>query len=108
MRVTEAPGTLGAAFRPEEWANCVLDHLSAQSVVLASGATEIRTGSKLVHIPRVLTDGTAAWYGELDPIGPGDPTGDDLQLTPQKVAALCTLSNESVSDSNPDVLNAVG
>jgi hypothetical protein len=59
--VTEAPGTLGAGFTPEEWASYVLDHLAAQSVVLASGATEIRTGSKIVHVPRITGDGGAAW-----------------------------------------------
>jgi len=106
--VTEAPGTLGAGFTPEQWAAYVLDHLAAASVVLASGATEIRTGSKIVHVPRITGDGGAAWYAELDPIGPGDPTGDDMVLTPRKCAALTTLSNESVNDSSPSLIDSVG
>jgi HK97 family phage major capsid protein len=105
--VTEQGG-IGAAFTPEQWATYVLDHLAGASVVLASGATEIRTDSKQIHVPRITGDGTAAWYAELDPIGPGDPTGDELILTPRKVAALTTLSNESVDDSNPDVLDSTG
>jgi HK97 family phage major capsid protein len=106
--ITEAPGTLGGAFTPEEWSQFVLDHLSAESVVLASGATEVRTAAQTIHVPRVTGDGGVGWYAELEPIGAGDPTGDELVLTPKKCAALTTLSNEAVEDSNPDVLDAVG
>ena len=109
MPVTEFPaGGLGAAVTPEEWASYVLDHLSAASVVLASGATEIRTSSKQVHVPRVLTNGTAAWYSELEPIAEGAPTGDELVLTPKKVATLANFSDEVVSDSSPSVLDTAG
>src|SRR5690242_7000471 len=61
-----------------------------------------------VHVPRILTDGTADWYNELEEITAGDPTGDELLLKPKKCAALTRLSDESVSDSAPDVLDAVG
>jgi hypothetical protein len=64
-----------------------LQHISAASVVIASGATVVRTPNRVVHIARVLTDGGVGWYGELDPIGPGDPTGDELKLEPHKCAA---------------------
>jgi len=107
--VTELPAPgLGAAITPEQWASYVLQHLSAQSVVLASGATRITTGQKIVHVPRITADGSADWYSELEEIGPGDPTGDELVLTPKKCAALTTLSDEAVSDSSPSVLDAVG
>lgn len=109
MPVTELPAPgLGAAITPEQWASYVLQHLSAQSVVLASGATRITTGQKIVHVPRITADGSADWYSELEEIGPGDPTGDELVLTPKKCAALTTLSDEAVSDSSPSVLDAVG
>jgi HK97 family phage major capsid protein len=106
--VTEAPGTLGAGFAPDQWAAYVLDNLAAASVVLASGATEVRTANKAVHLPRFTGNGSVGWYGELDPISEGAPPGDELVLTPRKCASLCTLSNEVVSDSNADVLDAVG
>jgi HK97 family phage major capsid protein len=107
--ITEAAaGTLGDAFTPEQWSTFVLDHLSAESVVLASGATEIRTDSQMIHVPRITGDGAVGWYSELEEITTGDPTGDELVLTPKKCAALTTLSNEAVDDSNPDVLDAVG
>ena len=107
MPITENGG-LGAAVTPEEWARYVLDHLSAASVLLASGATEIRTSAKAVHVPRVLTDDGAVWLDELEEIPEGPPTGDELLLTPRKVAKLVKLSNESVNDSDPAVLDVVG
>jgi hypothetical protein len=70
MPITGAPGTLGGALTPEQWASYVLDHLAHASVVLASGATEIRTSFQTIHVPRVIGDGGAGWYGELEPIGP--------------------------------------
>jgi HK97 family phage major capsid protein len=106
--VTEAPGTLGAGFAPDEWATYVLDNLSAASVVLASGATQVRTSNKSVHLPRFTGNASTGWYDELAPITEGAPPGLELVLTPQKCAALCTLSNEVVSDSNADVLDSVG
>jgi HK97 family phage major capsid protein len=85
-----------------------LQNISAASVVIASGATVVRTQNRVVHIARVKTTGGVGWYAELDPIGPGDPTGDELVLTPRKAGALTTLSNESVSDSTPSAIDAVG
>lgn len=109
MPVTELPAPgLGAAISPEAWSQFVLEHLSAQSVVLASGATRVTTAQKILHVPRILADGSAGWYSELEEIGPGDPTGDELVLTPKKCGALTTLSDEVVSDSSPSVIDAVG
>lgn len=109
MPVTEIPpGGLGSAISPEQWAAYVLEHLSAQSVVLASGATRITTAQRVVHVPKITADGSADWYAELSEIGAGDPQGDELILTPKKCAALTKLSDEVVSDSSPDVLDAVG
>jgi HK97 family phage major capsid protein len=105
--ITETTG-LGQALTPEEWASYVLEHLSAQSVLIASGATVVRTTNRVVHIPRVTSDGDVGWYAELAPIGPGDPQGDELILEPHKVAALTTVSNEAVNDSSPSALDAIG
>ena len=76
--------------------------------MLASGATEIRTTGKAVHVPRFTGDAATNWYDELEPIGEGCAPGNELVLTPQKVAALCTLSNEVVADSNANALDSVG
>ena len=109
MPITEFPaGGLGSGITPEQWATYVLEHLSAQSVVLASGATRVTTAQKIVHIPRVTADGSADWFGELEEINVGDPTGDELELQPKKCAALTKLSDEVVTDSSPSVLDTVG
>lgn len=106
--VYEGDSGLGAATTPEEWAGYVLDHLSHESVVLASGARRVDTVAKQIHVPRLTSDGAADWYGELEEIAAGDPQGQDLALTPFKVAAVTVLSNEVVNDSDPAVLDTVG
>jgi hypothetical protein len=73
MPITEAPGTFGAAITPEAWASFVLDNLAGASVLLASGATEVRTANKQIHIPRYTGNGTVGWYSELEPITEGAP-----------------------------------
>ena len=108
MPITEVPPGFGSAITPEAWQTYILQHLSAASVVLASGATRIDTAQRVVHVPRVTADGSAAFYNELEEIGAGDPTGDELLLSPKKCAALTRLSNEVVDDSSPSVLDAVG
>lgn len=105
--ITEAGG-LGAAMTPEQWAAFVLEHLSHQAVVLAAGARRIDTDAKTIHVPRITSDGTVVWLDELEEIVNDRPEGDDLVLTPKKVGALNVLSNESVDDSNPSELDAVG
>lgn len=99
---------LGAAVTPEQWAAFVLDHLAHESVVLMAGATRIDTDSKTIHVPRLTDDGGVDWYDELEEITNDAPDGDDLKLTPKKIANLVRLSNESVGDSSPSVLDATG
>jgi HK97 family phage major capsid protein len=105
--ITTAAG-LGEAITPEQWASFVLDHLSHQAVVLASGARLIRTDAKQIHVPRLLDDGGTGWYGELEEIRNDAPDGDDLVLTPRKIASLNRLSNESIGDSDADLLDTTG
>ncbi len=105
--ITEQAG-LGQAMTPAQWANFVLEHLSNESVIFASGARRIDTDSKTIHVPRVTSDGTVVWLDELEEITTDRPEGDDLVLTPKKVGALAILSNESVDDSSPAVLDTTG
>jgi HK97 family phage major capsid protein len=105
--ITEQSG-LGAATSPEEWAEFVLEHLSHGSVTLASGAMRVDTAAKTVHVPRVLNDGGMNWYSELEEIDFDAPDGDDLILIPRKAAKLVRLSNESINDSPPSLLDATG
>lgn len=106
--ITESPGSLGAGLTPEAWAIFVLENISAASVMIASGATVVRTANRVIHIPRVTGSGGVGWYPELAPIGPGDPVGDELVLQPHKIGAISTVSNEAVNDSSPSALDAIG
>ena len=76
--------------------------------MLASGATRITTAQKIVHVPKVTSDGSASWYGELEEIDEDGPAGDELVLVMKKVAELVRLSNEVIDDSDPSVLDTVG
>jgi hypothetical protein len=85
--ITEFPaGGLGAGFAPEEWAAYVLDNLSAASVLLASGATEVRTVSKADHVPKFTGDAATNWYDELEEITEGVIGSSPIEGLP-KVAA---------------------
>lgn len=99
---------LNAAHGQTSWSAFVLAHLSAQSVLLRSGARRINVVGAQAHVPRVLTDGTATFVAELAQIPSSAPTGDDLVLVPKKIANCVTLSNESIGDSPIDELDGVG
>lgn len=99
---------LNATHGAESWASYVLQHLAAESVLLRSGARAIPVAGRKAHIPRVLSDGTASWVGELVEIPSSAPQGDELVLEPKKVANTVTLSRESIADSPADELDTVG
>jgi HK97 family phage major capsid protein len=102
-----SPG-LTSTWGAEQWAAYVLDHLSAASVLLASGARRIDVQGKEAHVPRLLDDGTVVWVAEGQDIPSDAPDADTLLLSPKKLANVVSLSNESIGDASVSVLNAVG
>lgn len=101
------PGTAGGSFAPTEAADYFFDRLAAASVGLQSGFTQVGTIGARLAIPRILSDGAAAWTAEGEEITPSDPNADIVTATPRKLAALSYCSNELVADSNPSAQNAV-
>lgn len=99
---------VNATHGADAWAAFVLDHLSTESVLLRAGARLIPIGGRIAHVPRVLTDGTATWTAEGAEITSSAPTGDQLVLTPKKLANVVSLSRESVEDAPVSELDAVG
>src|SRR3954454_24096266 len=99
---------VNATWGAEDWAKFVLDHLSTQSVLLRAGARLIPVRGRVAHIPRVLSDGTATWTAEGGEIDSAAPDGDTLDLGPQKLANVVSLSNESIEDAPVNELDAVG
>src|SRR5205807_3189478 len=55
----------------------------------------------------LTADNTAAWTSEAGTITGSDLTAAQLVATPRKLAALETVSNEVIVDSNPSVLQVV-
>jgi HK97 family phage major capsid protein len=100
-------GTSGGAFAPTEAARFFFDRLASASVGLQSGFRQIGTAAAHLAIPRILSDGTAAWTPEGAEITPSDPTADSVIATPRKLAALTYCSNELIADSNPSAQNAI-
>ncbi len=104
------PSNLGlnAAHGAISWAQFVLEHLGAQSMLLRSGARRINVVGAQAHVPRVLTSGTATFVAELAEIPSNAPTGDDLVLQPAKLANTVVLSAEALADSPVNELEGVG
>ncbi|MGH4021753.1 MAG: phage major capsid protein [Pseudonocardiaceae bacterium] len=104
MALTSTTGA-GAAFTPTEYAEQFFTHLHAQSVGLASGFRTVTTSATQLSVPRLNADAAANWTAEADEITVSDPDADEVVAVPRKVAALTYVSNEVVSDANPDVLD---
>ena len=92
----------------EEWAAYVLEHLAVESVLLRAGVRALPIAGRVAHLPRTLTDGAATWTAEGEEIASGAPTGDQLVLTPKKLANVVSLSSEAIADAPVNELDAVG
>ena len=89
----------GGFLVPSPLAGFVIDLARAQSVIVGSGALTVPMESATLDIPRLLTDPTASWRGENDPITEGDPTFGAAQLTARSLACLVSVPNELLLDS---------
>lgn len=99
---------LGAALTPYEAADYVFDRLAAESVGLRAGFRVVRTSLHQLRIPRLLTDPSSGWVAEGAEITASDATGDSILSTPQKLAALSIITNETIRDSTPALLDLYG
>jgi len=101
--------TSAASIAPPELSSFLFDRLRAASALLASGVQVIATDRDAVQWPKLSADVTPAFYNEGAAITPSDPTLVTLTATPRKLATITQVSNETVDDSEPsvvDVLNA--
>lgn len=95
------------AVLPADVRDLILVPLREQSVAMRV-ATVITTGSHSVRFPRQLDEIEATWTPEGEEIAPSDITFDEIEVTPAKVAALSSASNELVNDSSPEAAALVG
>jgi HK97 family phage major capsid protein len=95
----------GAALVPTEQLPRVFDRLAETSVGLKSGFTVIPTQSSELRIPHLVSDIAAAFVSEGEEIDLSDPGLEPIIATPRKLAAITSMSNEILLDSNPKVLD---
>jgi HK97 family phage major capsid protein len=92
---------------PEQVEALVIEPLTRTSVGVQV-STVVTADTHTVRFPIVETDPSSGWTAEGDEISITDPTLDELEVTPKKLAALTVVSNELVADSNPSALAVVG
>jgi HK97 family phage major capsid protein len=97
--MAEGLAVAGGFLVPSPLAGFVIDLARAQSVVVGSGALTVNMESGSLDIPRLLTDPTASWRNENDPITEGDPTFGSTQLLARSLACLVSIPNELLLDS---------
>ncbi|MGZ7042942.1 MAG: phage major capsid protein, partial [Thermoanaerobaculia bacterium] len=99
----------GDSFTDAGYAPRVLDFLAANSVVLKSGVTLIRTDKESVILPHLTSDVTAANYAQNATITSTDAGAETLTAVPRKYASLSTVSNELLRDGQHwDALGVLG
>src|SRR3954454_9568677 len=94
----------GAALSPTEAASFIFDRLVRESVANQISTT-VQTSRSSLTVPRITADPSAAWVAEGGTITPSDPAADPLVATPRKLASLVVTSNETITDSEPSVLD---
>jgi len=85
-------------FSTEAVNDLVVTPLFRTSVALAALRTVPVRGTS-VWLPTV-SSGTASWYSDLDEIAESGAAAAEVEITPRKVAALRTVSNESAADAS--------
>ena len=99
--------TASAILTPEQVASLVVLPLISQSVAMRA-STVVQTGSHQLRVPRVTADAQAGWTAEGAEIVVSDPTVDEVDIVPKKLAALTIITNELAADSSPAALQIVG
>ena len=100
----------GAAIDGTSYANFALETLALESTFLRSGVNQIVLPDGLgqsLTIPTVTGDATTYNVGAATAITASDPTISTTVATPQKFAALTSISNEVLFDANPAVFQSV-
>jgi HK97 family phage major capsid protein len=108
LRDLATSGALTGALVPSDYQLYLWDRLAAQAVALKTNPTVIKTERHSILLPHLLTDASAAWVAENGAISESDPTGEQVTVTPTKIAALTKFSRESATDSNPAIADIIG
>ena len=71
-------------------------------------STVVQTSRHSTRFPIVVADPTTGWVEEGHEIDVTDPTVDEIDCVPSKLAGLTVVSNELADDSDPSALQVVG
>jgi HK97 family phage major capsid protein len=104
--ISEASGA-GSAFTPSEYANSFFDKLSAAATFLQTGVNVLTTDRDSLVVPRWKSDTTSSWVSEGNAITSTSADADTVTATPRKLAALETITNETLADSQPSIYEAI-
>jgi HK97 family phage major capsid protein len=100
---TAASGAYGSYVTPQTWWNAVDMHVNAQSGVLASKCTVIRTASgEQINVPVLATDAAALIGAEGSAASVANPVFGTYPLNAYRMDGFFTVSNEFLTDSAID------
>ena len=85
----------------------VIEPLSRESIALAV-STIAKTDAATFRIPRITDDPSAEWLEPNTEIQASEATGDNLTITPAKVAGISYVANELANDSDPQAAGIIG
>lgn len=95
------------ALLPDDYGSLIIQPLQEESLAVQVSNT-IVTDKKTWRAPVLTADATASWTKEGEEIGQSDPTFDEIEVTPSKVANITVVSNELADDSSPDAEETIG
>lgn len=85
----------------------LVEPISAASRAIA--VTTLLTSAGVTYrIPKITEDPSAAWVAEGQEIPLSEATGDEVVITPTKIAALTKFSNELANDTSPAAAKIIG
>lgn len=102
--MNETTTTQGGYLVPEEYADAIFAFSRLSSVALQH-ADVISTSTDSFHIPAEDSGITVSWKTEGTALAASDPTFRDINLTPKKLGAYSTASNELLADSKYDIVS---
>ena len=102
--MNETTASQGGNFVPEEYADAVFAFARLTSVALQD-ADVISTSTDSFNIPYEDAGITVSWKDEAIALAASDPTFGNINLTPAKLGAYSTASNELLMDSKYDIVS---
>jgi len=100
--LTSDTGPTGGYLVPQQYAEEVIELLSAKAVVRKMGAVSLPLEGTL-NIPKLTAGATAYFIGEAQNIPVSQPTFDQIKLTEKTLVTMVPISNKLIRLSSPKV-----